>query len=245
MCVPATNNDTQHVPAGLQRGLAVLQLLADYPEGLRFSDIQQQLAFSKTACTRVLHHLKGLDFITHSDIDHRYRSGPACQQLAPAFSPQLALLNASQTAMQELAQMGQWSVALIYWTGEQAIGLSRIIVDKQCPLQEPGHITRGIVDNPYHVFFLSQRQWRRMYLDKAAEIADGLNHAWYEQERKRLKQHGYTVATNGGRTRIAAPIYRGKHCMGAILLGSSSTNKRFLNAGRKLNLASRQILGKI
>ena len=137
--------------------------------------------------------------------------------------------------------MGQWSVALIYWTGEQAIGLSRIIVDKQCPLQEPGHITRGIVDNPYHVFFLSQRQWRRMYLDKAADIADGLNHAWYEQERKRLKQHGYTVATNGGRTRIAAPIYRGKHCMGALQLGRKMANNRFVNAGRKLHLISKHI----
>ena len=82
MCVPSTNSDNKHVPPGLQRGLAVLQLLADYPEGLRFSDIQHQLSLSKTACTRVLHHLNSLDFYNAQ----RHRSSLSIWPRLPTIS---------------------------------------------------------------------------------------------------------------------------------------------------------------
>jgi hypothetical protein len=117
--------------------------------------------------------------------------------------------------------------------GEQAIGLTRIIAANNCQLQEPGHITRGVVDNPYYVFFLSQLQWRRIHRDKE-KSAPSQNHAWYVSESTRLKQDGYTMSDNGNKIRLAAPIYRGQHCIGALQLGHAQLKIAHKNVGKQL-----------
>lgn len=232
MCALPTN---ERVPPGLERGLLVLQTLACYPEGLRYSELQSQLQISKTALTRVLQHLSNLQFITHSSIDHRYRSATQCERLSPAYTPQVAILEACQEKVEELVNQTGWSSAIVYWTGEQAVGLRRIKGhDSKIALQEPGHITQGIVDNPYHVFFLSQLQWRRLHRDRSSKLNHELNHAWYVKELKRLKQNGFTMANNGNRLRLAAPIYKNDHCIGAVLLGHHNPKAAFKKYGRQL-----------
>ena len=101
-------------------------------------------------------------------------------------------------------------------------------------------MTRGIIDNPYHVFFLSQIQWRRAHRDSTLP-AHGLNYAWYQSESNRLKQDGYTIANNGPKLRLAAPLYRGKHCIGALLLGHKDKTTAYKNVAKHLVRSSEHI----
>lgn len=218
------NPEHTTVPASLSRGLELLHLLAAHPDGLRHGEIVTQSGWSKTAVSRALKHLQALDYIDHSDIDHRYRSSPCTQELTPSQPLQLLLLEAGKQVVKQLCKASGWSAALLYWTGNDVICLATQQAPGNVQLQNVGHVTRGIVDNPYHVFFLSQQQWRRFLRDRRHFMDKGLNHAWYEREQQRLKQHGFTTSNNGGKQRVAAPIYRGEHCIGALLIGHR--NKR-------------------
>ncbi len=229
MCAQVTS-----APPSLDRGLQALTVIAQYPDGLRHSEILRLCGWSKTATTRILQHLLELGYLSQSPIDHRYRSAAQTQLLSPSQSSQIELLHIGEPIIKQLAQETQWSAVLLYWNGNDVICLSRHITKNNCSLQQPGHITRNRVDNPYHVFFLSQLQWRRLKLERTGDLAIGLNHAWYTKEQERFKQDGYTAATNGKRLRIAAPLIRNEHCIGAIMLGHKNIRTGHKKVGKQL-----------
>ncbi|MBU1358719.1 MAG: IclR family transcriptional regulator [Gammaproteobacteria bacterium] len=127
---PAASNETTYSAPALEKGLDILELLANEADGLTQGAIAQRLERSTAEIFRMLSVLERRGYLNRHP-DGSYRLSLRLFELAHRHPPLQRLLNVALPAMQELAQQTRQSAHLVIHYAQ------RILVVAQVDSPEP------------------------------------------------------------------------------------------------------------
>ncbi|MDD2479774.1 MAG: helix-turn-helix domain-containing protein [Victivallaceae bacterium] len=121
----------------LENGLTILELLSQYPAGLSFTEIAQQVATSKSTMIRLLKTLVSRSYL-FQDESNKYMAGPNMALTGSSTKFDL-LRHYSQPILEKLSEqfIGNTAV-LIGFTGIEMIVLNRVRQEGAVYMQEAG-----------------------------------------------------------------------------------------------------------
>jgi DNA-binding IclR family transcriptional regulator len=100
--IKSSSNSKYHVPA-IERGMAVIEILAQSSHSLSLTDISKRLDVTSGTLFRVLTTLEILGYVNKNDISGNYSLSLKLYELAHTQPPVANLLNASAIPMETLA----------------------------------------------------------------------------------------------------------------------------------------------
>lgn len=108
----------------LEKGIAILELLADAPQPLAVADIAGTLERSRAEIYRMLVVLESLEYIRRID-DGRYDLTAKLFDVASRHAPKRSVIAAARSVMEELAQKTSQSCHLMVNSGEHMVCIAR------------------------------------------------------------------------------------------------------------------------
>jgi len=134
------NNSIQ----ALDRGLTILDLLADTGGELGVTDLARRLGVHKSTAYRLLATLQGHDLVDQTPDTEKYRLGHGLVRLAGSVTAAMDLVKASRPGLRDLASATEETINLAILQGDQVINIDQITpvnqlvnvnwVGKQTPL---------------------------------------------------------------------------------------------------------------
>ncbi|WP_444996049.1 IclR family transcriptional regulator [Aliikangiella sp. IMCC44359] len=83
--IPQNKNHNTYFVPGLQRGLRVLEILAESGESMTVNDITKRMEFGRSSVFRWVYTLKCLGFVDYSDVNKTYKLGARVLNLGFAY----------------------------------------------------------------------------------------------------------------------------------------------------------------
>jgi len=207
------------IPKSLERGLDLLQLASRSPGGFHFREASAVLGLPNVTVSRLLTALCGLEYLEHDAARALYLPGPMLALLNANETPEMQLRRVALPLLEAYCQETGHTSLLLQWTGRHTICLERLRVSRSIELQGPGHVTIGIHEAPWGIFFLARSEWERFFQRPGRET----QRQWYESERERLERDGYTCGHVTGKQRISAPLRTGSGVIiGALAAGGTN-----------------------
>jgi DNA-binding IclR family transcriptional regulator len=230
-------------PRSLVRGLRILELLARRRTPVRYSDLVGFLGLPNVTVARLLQALLVLGYV-EKDAAGRYRAGPELGALGAHETLDARLRRVCLEPLRRLVERTKNSGALLLWTGDQLVGLERILHEDSVVLLQPGHIVRDLHGYPAGVFCLTSQQWRNALERNDRLRREGATRRWLRQETGRLASHGFACGHTRDKHRLAAPLTgNGGKLLGALSVGGTPSSlplSRIPSAGKQLAATARQ-----
>ncbi len=115
----------------LDRGLSILELMADGEGELRVTDIARELGVHKSTASRLLSTLQRHGVVEQNPDSERFRLGHGLVRLAGAVLAELDLVRASRPQLQELAEATGETVNLAVLQGDRVVNIDQIASSSQ------------------------------------------------------------------------------------------------------------------
>lgn len=206
------------IPKSLERGLDLLQLASRSPGGFHFREATAKLGLPNVTVSRLLTALCGLEYLEHDAERALYMPGPLLALLNANETSEMLLRRAALPLLEAYCQETGHTSLLLQWTGRHTICLERLRSGRSIELQGPGHVTIGIHEAPWGIFFLPRSQWELWFQRPGREQQK----RWYSRECERLEREGYTCGHVPGKQRISAPLRTGAGVIiGAVAAGGT------------------------
>ncbi len=209
------------VPAALSRGLQVLQLLANSPSALSFSQIAEALETSNASTMRLLQGLCELGYVDKLPDNQGYRSDAKVASLSGTQSLRSRFQEAAQCFLGSLVERTGNTAISIYWSGQFMVCLDRVMHEDASPLQEPGHVVSTLHVAPWGWLFKDIAWWEKQHLKISNEKGYKLSKREIIDNLKQLPERGFTYLPGPERRRLAAPVYHNQEIIGALCLGGN------------------------
>lgn len=110
----------------VSRAFALLELLAENPNGMRLAQICEQSGLAKTSAFRMLSCLAGLGYVYHSEESGRYRLSFRIAEVSRMASRGLDIVTFASSHLQGLADECLETVHLVVRDGADAVYLSKM-----------------------------------------------------------------------------------------------------------------------
>lgn len=207
-------------PLALERGLALLELVATQTHGLTFTDVQQRLSVPKMTASRLLKALCDLGYLEKAD--GVYRRGDRFVALTAAEPVESRLRRVCLEPLERLVEACGNSGLVVHWTGTVLECLERVLHEESLVLVPPGHVVQSFYAYPASIFCLSEKQWEQDFAARGHRLkAEGVTQAWYAQERERYLALGFAFGNLAQRHRLASPLTVGGEIVGALVIGGT------------------------
>lgn len=191
-------SDKSPAPA-LDRGLAILELLAEAKEGLAFTQLQESLGgLNATTMTRLLRVLQQRQYIQKDSQTGRYKTTAKLSLFARSTTVNELLLSEAPGVMEELKEKFSVTALLIRFAAGKMVALAKVVHPDNVAMQAVGTVSDSFTTNP----------WGLMYLAHTQKLKSKYVHPKYADDEGELSP---------GMRRLSAPIYNNKQELVAAL----------------------------
>jgi IclR family transcriptional regulator, KDG regulon repressor len=140
------------VPA-LQRGLTLLEMIAQNRSPLGFNQFVQELKLPKASVSRLLKVLRDRGYVVKDEKSGTYSPGIRMSILGGSQTTALTLRREAELLLPALVDAVHNTAIVILWTGEYMQCLARGLYESSIPMQEPGNITTDLSRYPWGWLF--------------------------------------------------------------------------------------------
>lgn len=227
----------------IERSWQIVELVAAHPAGVPHARVVSALALPKITVSRLLQQLCLQGVLHHDRHDRLYKPGRRLRQLQATPDPERRLLQACDDTLINLASETDAIAMLLRWSGIQMICIDVArppgLAHPSLIGMEPGQVNMRPQQAPWGVFVLGADVWRDLLRDQPAL------RRWLTNERRRLREHGYTRHQAADRHRLASPLVDdGGTIFGALALVAAPERlpvARFAACGRLLHTAAQRM----
>ncbi|MDE3878717.1 IclR family transcriptional regulator [Sinorhizobium meliloti] len=220
-----------------ERTLDIIELLADYPEGLALTEIARRLNLPKSIAHRLLSVLAGRDFAVQDPVTQHYRLAIRTAALGLRFFGNIGLVDICQPIINRLAQRtGEFIRVSAAENGElvwiaKAQGSSNGL--RYDPLLEPGPVLHATAHGRAWLATLEDTKAMALVRRRGFYVPTGYDRSLFSNEQElleelaRIRKLGYAISADEsliGMSAIGAAIPDRKHgsAVGAISVAGPS-----------------------
>jgi DNA-binding IclR family transcriptional regulator len=220
----APNARPVEAPA-LDRGLAMLELLAESAEPLHFSRINQELGLNPATTSRLLRTLVSRGYAL-KPATGLYQIGPAAGRLQHLEGPQERLRTLAEPFVEALRDTTGNSALALWWSGRHTLSVAKAVHENAPAMQPLGRLSRELVGSPWTALALASldAEPRRALVEAYEEDPDAAEAA-AEHAELELDAHGCVFDDRRrlpGVRRLAAPLRGpGQRLVGMLALGGT------------------------
>lgn len=223
----------------LDRGLALLTLLAENPQGMSAPMLAETAELSRATAYRLLQTLEQRSYVTLDENSRRYRLGPVFDRWLMGPDSQMALSSVAGPVMRALSERTGESIGLHVRSGWERIVINKVEPDAQ-PLRYVIDVTapRKLATGASGAVLLSQ--------DSPENVRAAVEHSGLEDPEAAMKKllarieeiraRGFAHAheeTVQGLASMSAPVYASNGRVSAALALSGPTS-RFTDERREI-----------
>ncbi|WP_058308835.1 IclR family transcriptional regulator [Gracilibacillus massiliensis] len=110
----------------VERTLSILELLAEYPEGLRISEITAQMNLAKSTIHRLLQTLVSRGYVHQNSENGHYQLGTQCLVLASSLLNHMDIRTLAKDALQALAKRSEEVVHLCIHDKNEVVYIDKV-----------------------------------------------------------------------------------------------------------------------
>ncbi len=222
-----TDDRRQQVPA-LDRGLTILEMIADRPRGMTFGQIVATIGVPKVSVARLLLTLRDRGYIVKDELTGLYRPGPRMVAIGGSMPLVDRMREMGVPLIRQLTQQTGCTTLIFYFDVAQVQSVAKCVHPTSIAMQDVGRITGNLEGGPWGwlVYFEADRARQtelRQQMDKPGVFT---RHA--RKRRAFYEQHHFTYddgPTFPGVRRMAAPLHDVEgRLIGAMALGGNTLN---------------------
>lgn len=225
MNADARSERKQAEAPALDRGLAILELLAEASEPLGFNRINSAVALNPSSTARLLRTLLTRGYAAKTE-DGRYRLGETARKHFGAPDPPAAFRCAAEPVVEALRDQSGNSAIAFWWSGSHALSVAKATHEQAPAMQPLGRIGRDLFGGPWFSVALARLDAQACTV-LARAYGVGKTKALHEARRARreLARWGCVFDDGGAQTRvrrIATPVIGpGDALIGMLCLGGT------------------------
>lgn len=173
---------TTNSPApALDRGLAIVELLAEKKTGLGFGQLQKALGgLNATTLTRLLRVLEARQYLQKDPHSSRYTLAAKLSLFARSTSTDGILLQEAPGLMQDLSDKFAVTVLLIRFAAGKMVCLEKVVHPDNVAMQAVGTISESFHTTPWGLLYLTSSQGlaskyvNENFADDLGQLASGM-----------------------------------------------------------------------
>jgi len=216
--------DKPRIAPALERGLTILEMLAESEAHLPFGSFPSALGVSKASTARLLRVLRERGYAVKDAQSGRYRPGPRMAMLGQRTALVDRLRREVEPILGSLVARVQNTAVLIYWAGAQMQCLSCCTHPASIPMQRPGNIDTEFLRAPWGWIFCSAMSPSQVAAATSGPAGSAALRRVMARELQRFGRRGYAYDDRVTRNtrRLAAPVYdHTGRLVGALGLGGN------------------------
>ncbi|MBI9016191.1 MAG: IclR family transcriptional regulator [Phycisphaerae bacterium] len=249
----ATRQSKYKVP-NLVRGLSMLELLCQYPDGLAMTEIAQKMGWPKNSTSRVAMTLVDYGYVNRDESSRVFSVSRKLLYMGTAATGEVSLVNKSWDILRQIRDYTQETVLLGTLAGTQGVVLEQVLskfafkyqidigTNYDLHASAPGKALLAYLPEVEQDEIVKQIKFTH-YTDRTITTKKA-----FIDELSLVKKYGYSTDNAEmieGCHCVGAPIFNGSHYPIAAIWATGPANRlkesRFAEIGQELILAAKQI----